>query len=83
MRRLALFCAAAGIAVSTFAMSSPAEAAFHLIRWQDTGFCQIWDENVPSTPWPANYVVLSGQMPTFGDALVYKDSLLRNGTCRL
>jgi hypothetical protein len=83
MRRLALFCAAAGIAVSTFAMSSPAEAAFHLIRWQDTGFCQIWDENVPSTPWPANYVVLSGQLPTFGDALAYKDGLLRNGTCRL
>jgi hypothetical protein len=37
MRRLAIL-AAAGIA---FAATSPAEAAFHLIRWQDSGFCQI------------------------------------------
>jgi len=83
MRRISVLCAAAGLAVTAFVAASPAEASYHLIRWQDTGFCQIWDENVPSTPWPANYVVLSGQLPTFGDALAYKDSLLRNGTCRL
>ena len=32
-----------------------AEAAFHLIRWKDTGFCQVWDESVPTEPWPSNY----------------------------
>jgi hypothetical protein len=79
MRRLLLLCAAA--AVTALAAASPAEAAFHLIRWQDSGFCQIWDENIPTTPWPANYTVVSEQLPTFGDALVYKDGLLRNGTC--
>jgi hypothetical protein len=82
MRRLSLLCATAGIAVTAFAAVSPAQAAFHLIRWQDTGFCQIWDESVPTIPWPANYTVIIGsEVPTFGDALVYKDGLLRDGTC--
>lgn len=81
MRRLSLFAAAAVLAISSLAVSSKAEAAYHLIRWQDSGFCQIWDENVPTSPWPTNYVVVSEQLPTFGDALVYKDGLLRSGTC--
>lgn len=81
MRRLCLFAAAAVVAISGLAASSKAEAAYHLIRWQDSGFCQIWDENIPTAPWPTNYVVVSEQLPTFGDALVYKDGLLRNGTC--
>ena len=83
MRRISVLCVAAGLAVTAFVAASPAEASYHLIRWQDTGFCQIWDENVPTTPWPANYVVISGQLPTFGDALVFKDNLLRAGTCAL
>jgi len=82
MRRLSVLAAAAGIAVTAFAATSPAEAAFHLIRWQDTGFCQIWDESVPTTPWPANYtVVIGSQVPTFGDALAFKGSLLGKGRC--
>jgi hypothetical protein len=82
MNRIAFLLAAAGIAVTALAAVSPAQAAYHLIRWQDSGFCQIWDENVPTAPWPANYVVIVGsEVPTFGDALVYKDGLLRNGTC--
>jgi hypothetical protein len=81
MRRLPLLVAAAGFAVTALAASSPAEAAFHLIRWEGSGFCQIWDENVPTAPYPSNYTIVSEQLPTFGDALVYKDGLLRNGTC--
>jgi hypothetical protein len=81
MRRLSLFATAAVFAASAFAASSPAEAAYHLIRWEDSGFCQIWDENVPTSPWPANYTIVSEQLPTFGDALVYKDGLLRSGMC--
>ena len=82
MRRLCLLAAAAGIVVTAFAATSPAEAAFHLIRWQDSGFCQIWDESIPTNPWPPNYIVIIGsEVPTFGDALVFKDGMLRNGTC--
>jgi hypothetical protein len=82
MRRLSLLAAAAAIAVTALAAASPAEAAFHLIRWQDSGFCQIWDESIPTNPWPMNYVVIIGsEVPTFGDALVFKGGMLRNGTC--
>jgi hypothetical protein len=82
MRRLFALAAVAAICLTALAASSPAEAAFHLIRWQDSGFCQIWDENIPTAPWPSNYVVIPGsEVPTFGDALVFKDGLLRNGTC--
>ena len=74
--------AIAAIGFTTFAATRPAEAAYHLIRWNDTGFCQIWDENIPTAPWPTNYIVIiNSEVPTFGDALVFKDGMLRNGTC--
>ena len=82
MRYLCLLAATAAIAVSAVATMSPADAAFHLIRWQDSGFCQVWDENVSTVPYPANYTVIEGSVvPTFGDALVFKDGLLRSGAC--
>ena len=84
MRRLSLLCAAAAVAVTALASASPAEAAYHLIRWQDSGFCQIWDQSIPTAPYPGNYTVIMGsEVPTFGDALIFKDGLLRNGTCSL
>ena len=82
MRRLFALGALAAIGFTALAASSPAEAAFHLIRWQDSGFCQIWDQSVPTVPYPGNYtVVINSEVPTFGDALVLKDGLLRNGAC--
>jgi hypothetical protein len=82
MRHVLALCAVTAVGLAALAASSPAEAAFHLIRWQDSGFCQIWDENVPTAPYPSNYVVIVGsEVPTFGDALVFKDGLLRSGTC--
>jgi hypothetical protein len=83
MRKLSTLCAAAGLALAAFAVAAPANAAFHLIRWQDTGFCQIWDESIPTTPYPANYTVIAGAVaPTFLDALIMKDGMLRAGACR-
>ncbi len=82
MRRWSTLCAAAGLAVVAFVAASPADAGFHVIRWQDTGFCQIWDESIPTTPYPSNYTVVMGAVaPTFVDALIMKDGLLRAGTC--
>ena len=82
MRRLLALSAIAAVGFTTFAASRPAEAAYHLIRWQDTGFCQIWDENVPTAPYPSNYSVIVGsEAPTFGDALWVKDGMLRSGAC--
>jgi len=82
MRRLPVLAAVAAIAASAFAATSPAKASFHVIRWQDTGFCQIWDQSVPTVPYPGNYtVMINSEVPTFGDALVLKDGMLRNGSC--
>ncbi len=82
MRRISLFCAAAGLALTAVAATNPAEAGYHVIRWHDTGFCQIWDENIPTTPWPSNYIVMIGsQAPTFLDALDVKDHMLHSGAC--
>jgi len=82
MRRLSL--AIAAIALSALAASAPAKAdPFHLIRWSDTGFCQVWDEGVPTVPWPGNYTVVSMTVPTFLDALNVKNGMLATGACAL
>ena len=80
MRRQSL--AVAAIALSAVAASAPAKAdPFHLIRWSDTGFCQIWDQSIPTVPWPSDYAVVSEELPSFDAAFAYKTGLLGNGTC--
>lgn len=81
MRRLSAFAVAAGLALTAFVASSPADAAYHLIRWDATGFCQIWDETIPTTPYPYNYTVASTSVPTLLDVIADKDALLRSGAC--
>ena len=82
MRRISALCAAAGLGLTALAATSPAEAAFHLIRWQDTGFCQVWDQSIPTTPFPSNYRTVSAELPTLVEALAAKEGLLRKGTCK-
>ena len=82
MRRLSLGIAA--LVLSAVAASAPAKAdPFHLIRWSDTGFCQIWDDGIPTQPWPGNYTVVSTTLPTFFDALNVKNGLLWTRECAL
>jgi hypothetical protein len=82
MRRISALCAAAGLALAALAAATPASAdPFNLIRWEGSGFCQIWDVGVPTAPFPSNYTTVSMRMPTFVEALAVKESLLRAGTC--
>jgi hypothetical protein len=82
MSRVSLFCAA--IALAGLAASAPAKAdPFHLIRWSDTGFCQIWDNGIPTAPGPGNYAIVSVDVPTFLDALNVKSNMLATGACTL
>jgi hypothetical protein len=81
MRRISLLCAAAGLAVTALAATSPAQAAFHVIRWHDTGFCQIWDNSLSTHPWSSNYTTVTHRLPTFGQALAVKEVLLHRGHC--
>ena len=81
MRRLSTLAAAAGLAVTAFVATSPAQAAYHLIRWQDTGFCQIWDENIPTTPYLYHYAIASTSVPTLIEVMADKEKMLRSGVC--
>ena len=82
MRHLAL--AIVAVALSTIAAIAPAKAdPFHLIRWSDTGFCQIWDDGIPTQPVAGNYTVVSTTLPTFFDALHVKNGMLWTRECSL
>jgi hypothetical protein len=81
MRRLSLLCATAFIAVTALAATSPAEAGFHVIRWHDTGFCQVRDESFPTAPWPVHYTTMTHRQPSFERALAVKDVLMRKHYC--
>jgi hypothetical protein len=61
-----------GLAVSAFAIASPAQAAndYYLIRWDNTGACQVWNEGLTlPIKWPSNYKVMSQPISTLNDAL--------------
>ena len=83
MRRVFALCAAASIALSAIAVTSPASAAFHLIKWSGNDLCQIWDESVPTKPWPDNYKAVSKPVPTFDAAMAVKTGLMKKGVCKL
>ena len=81
MRRISIVCAAATIGLAALAAVSPAQAAYHLIRWHGNGYCQVWDEGIPTRPFPADYKTVSAPVPTLIEALAVKQGLLRKGTC--
>jgi len=83
MRRITILCATAAIGFTALVATSPAQAAFHLIRWDGTGVCQVWDNSVPTKPWPADYKTVSKALPTFGAALAVKDGMLKRGACKI
>jgi hypothetical protein len=91
MRRVTALSAAAGLAVSAFAIASPVQAAnpaqaandYYLIRWDNTGACQVWNERLtPPIKWPSDYKVMSHPIPTFAEALTLKEQLRAKGDCK-
>jgi hypothetical protein len=83
MRRVTALCTAAGIALAAIAVTSPAQAAYYLIRYDNTGFCQIWNDQLSFKPWawPSAYKTVSRPIPTATEALAVKDQLLKRGKC--
>jgi hypothetical protein len=86
MRRVTALCAAAGIAASALAVAAPAQAAgYYVIRWDNTGICQIWNEDLQHKPleWPSHYKVVSKPVPTFSDASAIQIKLREQRRCNL
>ncbi|WP_213769553.1 hypothetical protein [Bradyrhizobium sp. dw_78] len=83
MRRATALCAAAGIAVSALAVISPAQAGYYVIRYDNTGSCQYWNDGLTLKPlkWPSDYKVVSKTVPTFAEALAIKAKLRQEGHC--
>ncbi len=83
MYRSLTLCAAAGLVVAGLFVASPAQASYRIIKWPITNICQIWDYNLPTRPFPPNYMVVSGPLPSLAAALHVKDLLWRRGVCLL
>jgi hypothetical protein len=71
MRRVFALCAVAGIASSVFAAPASAKVGYYVIRWDNTGICQVWNEDLKYKPFQigvSTYKVVSKPLPTFTDA---------------
>jgi len=86
MRRFTALCAAAGIAAAALAVAAPARAAgYYVIKWENTGICQIWNEDLTFKPlqWPSHYKVMSKKFPTFSDAMATQFQMREKRSCNL
>ncbi|MCA1475948.1 hypothetical protein [Bradyrhizobium sp. NBAIM08] len=71
MRRLLALSAVAGIASSVFAVPAFAKVGYYVIRWDNTGICQVWNEDLQYKPFQfgvSTYKVVSKPFPTFQQA---------------
>lgn len=85
MRRISLLSAVVGIAAMA-GLSAPAEAAgYYVIRWDNTGICQIWNTDLQHKPWewPSHYKVVSKPFPTFSDAMAVQLQMREKRSCSL
>ncbi len=86
MRRITSLLAVAGILASTAAaVARPVHAPFYVIRWDNTGICQIWNDELKYQPvrWPSNYKVVSKHMPTLEAAIAVQARLRAERHCFL
>ena len=87
MRRVLALCAVAGIASSIFAVpASAAAGGYYVIRWDNTGICQVWNEDLRYKPfqWGAStYKVVSKPLPTFTQASELQIKLRGERRCTL
>jgi hypothetical protein len=85
MRRVTALAIAAGIAMSASAVARPAPDGYYVIRWDNTGVCQIWNDNLNTRPvrWPSDYKVVSRPVPTLTDAVGLQQKLRMDHRCTL
>ena len=85
MRRVLALCAAAGIATSVFAVPASAKVGYYVIRWDNTGICQVWNEDLRYKPvqWPSTYKVVSKPLPSFTEASDLQIKMRQERRCTL
>jgi hypothetical protein len=92
MRRVTALCAVAAIAVSNLVVAGvaaarpmPQQSGYYVIRWDDTGVCQIWNTDLTQTPWRlfSEYKVVSKPVPTFAAAATIQEQMRFAHRCTL
>jgi hypothetical protein len=86
MRRVLALCAVAGVASSVFAVPASAKVGYYVIRWDNTGICQVWNEDLHYKPpqWGVStYKVVSKSFPTFTQASELQIKLRGERRCTL
>ena len=86
MRRVLALCAAAGIASSLFAVPASAKVGYYVIRWDNTGICQVWNEDLQYKPFQfgvSTYKVVSKPFPIFQQASDLQIKLRSERRCTL
>ena len=101
MRRFVTLAAAAAVAAASLAPAiaahhrhAPAQGApkvgaaqpgYYVIRWDNTGICQIWNEQLTAKPaeWPSTYKVVSKPVPTFTEAMTTQLKMREQRSCTL
>jgi len=85
MRRVTALCAAAAIAASALVVTAPAQAGYYVIRWDNTGICQIWNEDLQQKPiqWPSTYKVVSKPASTLNGAMAVQQKMRMERQCTL
>lgn len=87
MRRLTAVCAAAAIVASSAAIARPMapQSGYYVIRWDDTGVCQIWNTDLTQKPWQlfSQYKIVSKPVPTFAAAAAIQEDMRMSRHCTL
>lgn len=96
MHRVTALCAAATLAVSSLVVAGAAVArpmhmhaqpssGYYVIRWDDTGVCQIWNTDLTQKPWQlfSQYEVVSKPVPTFAAAATIQENMRMSRRCTL
>ena len=85
MRRISALSAVVAIA-ALCGVTAPAQAAgYYVIRWENTGICQIWNQDLNHKPWewPSHYKVVSKEFPTFSDAMAAQLQMREKRSCTI
>ena len=87
MRRVTALCAAALVVASTAAVARPMmpQQGYYVIRWDNTGVCQIWNQDLTFKPlrWPSDYKVVSKPVPTLSAAMAVQETMRQQHHCNL
>ena len=92
MRRVTALCAATAFVVSNLVVAGvavarpmPQQSGYYVIRWDDTGVCQIWNTDLQQKPWSlfSEYKAVSKPVPTFAAAAAIQENMRVSRHCTL